>query len=144
MGAVGKLTSWRRSGAEPPGSDLSAVEQLDLIDITLITGAGAQAREVNRLGLRFDANGLAVKKPSGEPLVQIPWVSLRHLKTTVRESKGAAPRVELDVESDRKKHRFVVPNVSAAALSGSLGAMSARYAHVGIIASPDKKGARSR
>ncbi|MGO9558547.1 MAG: hypothetical protein ACLPQS_02575 [Acidimicrobiales bacterium] len=144
MGAMGKMMGWRRGGAGAPGSDLSSVEQLDLIDITLVTEVGGETQSIPRLGLHFDANGLSVRRWDGASVVQIPWVSLRHLQTNVRQPKGSAPEVSLDVESDRKRHRFLIPNVNPVALKGSLGAMSARYAHVALVEDGSRRSFRSR
>lgn len=140
MGAVGRMMG-RRKESSAPGSDLSGVEQLELIDITLVAEFEGEAKEVPRLGLRFDSGGLSVRKDS-ESLVQIPWVSLRQLQTMVHESSGSTFSVELAVQSDRKQHRFRVPNVSPGALSDSLAAIAALYAQPGIVTPPEqpKKG----
>jgi hypothetical protein len=128
----------RRGGTTVPGEDLSGLEKLDLIGITLLSNAGGRPCEVHDLGLRFDAIGVAVRKLDGEQVVQIPWVSLRRLETRLSTPKGRETRVELTVESDRKHHRFVVPNGNPQALRSSLGAVSARYAHPGLVADAKK------
>jgi hypothetical protein len=144
VGAMGKMLGRRRIDGDAPGSDLSSVEQLDLIDITLITEVGGEALSIPRLGLHFDANGMSVRRCDGSAVVQIPWVSLRRLQTSVRQPKGSAEIVSLDVQSDRKRHRFLIPNVNQLALKGSLGAMSARYAHVGLVEERTRRAFRSR
>jgi len=40
------------------------------------------------------------------------------------------------VLSDGRHHRFLVPNVTPEALSGSLGAMSARYGRGELVSAP--------
>jgi hypothetical protein len=144
MGTVGKLMSRRGTVPVVPGADLSSIEKLDLIDIVLLTDIDGSPREVPHLGLRFDAGGMAVRSAEGAPVVQIPWVSLRGLNASVRTVKGGPARTELTVESDRRTHRFVVPNVDPEALRGSLRAMSGRYASDGLLDSGAKKGFRIR
>ncbi len=140
MGALGRFN--KRGVSATPGTDLSGVERLDLIDVTLLSDAGGRTREVPRLRLRFDAKGVAVRRPDGDEVVLIPWVSLRRLGARLQTSKSGQQHVELGITSDRKQHRFVVPNVSAEALQGALGAMSTRYAHKGLVGA--KKGFRLR
>ncbi|MGO9196450.1 MAG: hypothetical protein ACLQK4_04900 [Acidimicrobiales bacterium] len=144
MGALGRKLGWRRPDGVAPGSDLTAVEQLDLIDITLITDIGGRSHSVPHLALHFDANGLNVRRSDGSSAVQIPWVSLRRLQTSVHKAKGSTADVALDVESDRKRHHFLIPNVHPDALKGSLGAMSARYAHLGLTDEAPRKSFRLR
>lgn len=134
----------RRTTADAPGSDLSGIQRLDLIDIRLVTGSGEATREIPRLGLHFDANGVAVRKWDGESVVQIPWVSLRRLQTKEPDPATGAREVELAVETDRGSHRFIVPNVSVDALKASLGAMAARYANSGLVDDEQKRGFRLR
>lgn len=144
MGEMGKRFGRRRADPPPPGADLSRMEQLELIDITLVSEVRGEPTEVAHLGLRFDATGMSVRRQSGEDVVQIPWVSLRRLETTVREERHGPPRVELSVQSDRRRHRFLVPNVTEEVLKGSLTAMSARYAHLGLVEEVPRRGLRLR
>lgn len=123
---------------------MSSAERLDLIDVILLAGEGPEAREVPQMGLHFDAAGLEVKRPDGERVAQIPWASLRGLQTAVRTPKGDSPRVELDVESDRKQHRFVIPNVDGRALRSALAAISTRHAREGLVSEAQRKGFRLR
>jgi hypothetical protein len=132
MGAVTKLLAGR-SGGPAPGADLAVMEKLDLIDITVLVESGSAIEEIGGLVLRFDANGMALHRADGSTVAQIPWVSLRRLEAVVCTPKGCAERVELRVESDRKRHRFVVPHVSVEVLRSSLGAVCARYARAGLV-----------
>lgn len=142
MGETGKRFGRRRADSAAPGADLSRMEQLELIDITLVSEVQGGPTEVPHLGLRFDATGVSVRRPNGDAVVHIPWVSLRRLETAAREDRQAS--VELAVQSDRRRHRFLVPNVSEEALKASLTAMSARYAHVGLIEDVPRRGLRLR
>lgn len=144
MGGIGKLKGWRRPEVSAPGSDLSSMERLDLIDVTLVTEAAGAPYEVPNLSLRFGASGFEVRRRDGESVVEIPWVGLRQLQTEVSEQTGSTARVGLEVQTDRKSHRFVVPNVSLDALRGSLSAIAARYANAGLVADAPRKGFRLR
>ncbi|MHB8246592.1 MAG: hypothetical protein ACYDGN_14830 [Acidimicrobiales bacterium] len=143
MGALNKLIGMRAPVVVAPGTGHSSIEQLDLVDITLVSDVDGSAREVQGLGLHFDADGLSVRS-KGTPVVQIPWTSLKRLQTTVRPVKGAPPRVELGVESDRKRHRFVVPNVDPDVLKGSLGSISRQYADAGLVGGNQPRSRRLR
>jgi hypothetical protein len=125
----------RRDAGVIPGSDLSGVTQLDLIDVTLVTEVSGEVAEVRGLGLGFDKDGMTVRTPDGAPYVRIPWASIVQLSAVVSEPVSTPPAVTLEVQSNRKRHRFVVPNVEPRALSGSLGAMSTRYGHGELLAS---------
>lgn len=140
MGPVAKLMT-RRVPVPTPGADLVGIEKLELVDITILVGSGREVTEIEKLGLRFDASGMSVRRWDGSPVVQIPWVSIQKLEPSERTPKKGSPRVELLVSSDRKQHRFVVPYVSADVLRGSLEAMCARYARAGIV-SDGRKGLR--
>jgi hypothetical protein len=122
---------WKRDGAPcpSPGSDLSAVSQLDLIDVTLLTEWRGEPAEVPHLGLVFDGGGMTVRKRDGQSYVRIPWKSIVQLSADVVGSRHheLPTAVELNVTSERRAHRFLVPNVQPAALTDSLGAMSTRF-----------------
>jgi hypothetical protein len=123
-----KWASWRRDPGAVPGSDLSGVTELDLIDVSLLTSVSGEPAEVAHLGLTFNTEGMTVRTPDGEPYVRIPWESIAQLSADVESEHHSLPgAITLDVQSDRKRHRFVVPNVEPRALTESLGVMSARY-----------------
>jgi hypothetical protein len=137
--ASGRLP-WRRGTGPSPGSDLSGVTQLDLINVTLVTEVDGQPAEVPLLALAFDETGMTVKKSDGTRYVRIPWTSIVRLSADVvrpgHHDGGTA--VELEVHSDRKQHHFLVPDVQPAALKVSLDAMSARYGG-GVVVAPEAK-----
>ncbi|HET9092963.1 MAG TPA: hypothetical protein VFN50_11170 [Acidimicrobiales bacterium] len=132
MGAVGKLV-YRRASLPSPGADLVNAEKLELVGVRLVGEVGETGFEVPRLGLRFDGNGILVRSADGEVVSHIAWVSLRRMRVTARRKKGAAERTELEIESDRQRHRFVVPNVDPNVLCISLRAISARHARSGLV-----------
>jgi hypothetical protein len=125
----------RRDAEEIPGSDLSGITELDLIDVTLVTEVSGARAEVPRLGLAFKQDGMTVRTPDGAPYVRIPWVSLRQLTAEVcTEGDSRSNAVTLEVQSNRKHHRFVVPNVQPQALTGSLGVVSSLYGRADLFA----------
>ena len=126
----------RRVGGPAPGSDMSAVTELDLIDVTLVTEVAGERAEVPRLGLAFNEMGMTVRKTGGEPYVRITWLSIVEVSADVVGAKrhSLSTAVALDVQSKRKRHRFLVPNVQPEALTGSLGAMSERYGRGTLVA----------
>jgi hypothetical protein len=131
-----KWTPWRRGGRPAPGSDMSDMTELDLIDVTLVTEyAGARA-EVPRLGLAFNEGGMTVRRADGAPYVRIPWQFITELSADVVGSQRdvSTKAVALDVQSSRKRHHFVVPNVQLAALTGSLSVLSQRYGRGALVA----------
>ena len=135
MASGRKWAPRRREPEAVPGSDLSGVTELDLIDVTLVTEFEGEQAEVPRLGLAFNSGGMTVRTPDGAPYVRIPWGSLMQLSAEVAgERPSSSPAVTLDVKSNRKSHRFVVPNVQPQALTGSLGAVSTLYGRDGLIA----------
>jgi hypothetical protein len=138
-----KWTSRRKDAEGVPGSDLSGVTELDLIDVTLVTQVSGARAEVPRLGLAFNKGGMTVRTPDGKPYVSIPWRSIMQLSADVAgERPSSSPVVTLDVQSNRKSHRFVVPNVQPQALTGSLGAVSTLYGRGELLVSA--KGGRRR
>jgi hypothetical protein len=127
---------WRRDAGAVPGSDLSGVTELDLIDVTLVTEVSGDPVEVPSLGLGFNEQGMTVRTPDGAPYVSIPWACILHLSAdAVSEPLTSSGAVRLDVRSNRKRHRFVVPNVEPRALTGSLGAVSALYGRAELVTS---------
>jgi hypothetical protein len=143
MAGARKWGSRRRDPDETPGSDLSGITELDLIDVTLVTEVSGARAEVPRLGLAFKQDGMTVRTPDGAPYVRIPWVSLRQLSAEASsERNSSSTAVTLEVRSNRKNHRFVVPNVQPQALTGSLGVVSSLYGRADLFA--DSKPASRR
>jgi len=134
MASGRKWASRRREPEAVPGSDLSGITELDLIDVTLVTEVAGARAEVPRLGLAFNKGGMTVRTPDGAPYVRIPWWNIIQLSTDVAaERSSSSPAVTLDVQSNRKSHRFVVPNVQPQALTGSLGAVLTLYGRDGLL-----------
>ncbi len=123
-----------------PGSDLSGVTDLDLIDVTLLSEMSGQPTEVPHLSLRFAESGMTVKKPNGAPYALIPWLSILRMSADAVgvQRHQLSTAVTLEVESTRKRHRFLVPSVQLDALTGSLGAMSERYGRGELIVGPPR------
>lgn len=144
MATTVKLANWRHSPSDKNGEKLPAVEQLDLVDITLLTQVAGEPYEVPHLGLHFDGRGVSVLRWDGVFVAMIPWASLRQLRTKVKDQKGSAGDVELEVESDRKTHHFLVSNVHPDALKDSLTAMSARHARNSLVESAPRRSFRLR
>ncbi|HXY45238.1 MAG TPA: hypothetical protein VEH29_13700 [Acidimicrobiales bacterium] len=142
--AEGRKWPWRRPTGIIPGSDLSGVTQLDLIDVTLVTEVSGQPAEVPHLGLAFGELGMTVKRPNGAPYALIPWASIVRLSADAvgPQRHQLSTAVSLGVESTRKRHRFVVPNVQPEALAGSLGAMSERYGRGELVVGGPARGPR--
>ena len=104
MASGRKWASRRREPEDVPGSDLSGVTELDLIDVTLVTEFSGARAEVPRLGLAFNKDGMTVRTPDGTPYVRIPWVcivqpvSYTHLDVYKRQARdrcralASAPR----------------------------------------------------
>ncbi len=108
---------------------MSDITELDLINVTLVTEFEGARAEVPRLGLAFDEGGMTVRKADGVPYVRIPWQFITELSADMIGSQrdASTTAVALDIQSSRKRHHFVVPNVQLAALTGSLGVLSQRY-----------------
>jgi hypothetical protein len=130
-----KWARWRRAALSAPGSDMTGVTELDLINVTLVTDYSGQTTEVPSLGLGFDSEGMTVRKADGAPFVRVPWSSIVAVNADVVGSQRhqLATAMELDIQSDKKHHRFLVPNVQPAALTGSLGAMSRMYGKTPLV-----------
>jgi hypothetical protein len=114
---------------EQGDQEFAELSELQLTDVTLVATTSAGPVDVPGLGLRFDRLGLTVVKPTGEQVVQIGWPLLRSVTvpTDGRASKGAIASLALIVQTDRKRHRFVVRNADPGALSASLAAVSSRH-----------------
>lgn len=136
MASGRKWGSRRRDPDEIPGSDLSRITELDLIDVTLVTEVSGARAEVPRLGLAFKQDGMTVRTPDGAPYVRIPWLSLVQLSAEVATDRSShSTAVTLEVQSNRRHHRFVVPNVQPQALTGSLGVVSSLYGRGDLLTS---------
>jgi hypothetical protein len=135
---------FKRATGIIPGSDLTGVTALDLIEVTLLAELAGQPTEVPHLVLRFGELGMTVKRPNGEPYALIPWLSISQMSA---EAVGAqryqlSTVASLVVETTRKRHRFLVPNVQLDALTGSLGAMSERYGRGELVLGGAARGVR--
>ena len=139
-----KWAPWKAPEVTGTGSDLSGVSSLELIDITLLTDVTGQTTEVANLGLAFGEAGLTVRRSDGSDVVTIPWHDIVELSADVQPRRfgGLSTEATLDVQSDRSRHRFVVPHVTPEALSGSLGAMSARYGRGELVSAAARRKAR--
>ncbi|MGA8680776.1 MAG: hypothetical protein WB592_09865, partial [Acidimicrobiales bacterium] len=78
------------------------------------------------------------------PYALIPWVSIVRMTADAvgHQHHQLSTAVNLGVESTRKHHRFLVPNVQPEALTGSLGAMSARYGRGELVLGGPARGMR--
>ncbi|MGH9298303.1 MAG: hypothetical protein ACRDZT_00120 [Acidimicrobiales bacterium] len=139
------MRSLRRASVEAPGSDLSAIDRLDLVDISLVSELEGKTVEVPGLGLHFGSSGMTVRRLNGEQVVEIPWASLKLIATEAGTvTAGLTAKVVLHVETDRKRHRFLVPNVQPDALKTSLGAVSGRFGKTVIAAGAPRRASRAR
>jgi hypothetical protein len=133
--ASGRKWGAKRRDSDDIPEDWCGITELDLIDVTLVTEVSGARAEVPRLGLAFKQDGITVRTPDGVPYVRIPWVSLRQLSAQVStEGNSSSTAVTLEVRSNRKNHRFVVPNVQPQALAGSLGVVSSLYGRGDLFA----------
>jgi len=137
----------RRSNFTTPGTDISTVEQLDLIGVTLIARTADGPVDVPELALFFDKSGMTVRRPDRSRVVTIPWGNLVSASAVAEPGAelGMAALGELEIQSDRKQHRFVVPVAEPKALSRSLDLLSTRYNGREIMteARPQRRGRRS-
>jgi hypothetical protein len=122
----------------PTGPEIPPIEDLQLIDVSLVAKTDRGHIEVPGLELAFDGNGMTVRRQTGEEVRVIPWSILRRFGSQLeREDRpGIARRVELEVESDRRSHEFIVYRVDPFALTGALSALSLRYAGVDLFTPP--------
>lgn len=123
------MLRWMNFRGEESEQEFAQVADLRLTDVTLVATTSDGLVEVPGLGLCFDKLGLTVRKQTGEQVVQIGWSLLRAVTvpTDHRATKGAIATLALIVQSDRKRHRFVVHNADPGALSAALAAVSSRY-----------------
>jgi hypothetical protein len=147
------LAKRRRWGSTPSGStrsvspaELQAIQDLQLIDVSLVAKTEQGLVEVPGLELAFDPTGMTVRRRTGEEVSVLPWGILRHFGAGLeRDDKpGMTRRVELEVESDRRRHEFLVYHVDPFALSGALSALSARYVGSDLLANAPAPARRSR
>jgi hypothetical protein len=130
-----------RSYGLPP-SEFSGIHELQLIDVALVASTDQGLVEVPGLELRFDRAGMTVRKRSGETVRVIPWPTLRQIVARHEHPAGhlIVERIGLEVQSDRRRHRFVVDNVDPRALTGLLGAISSRFAGYDMTADERDQG----
>lgn len=136
----------RRSGANfiKPGTDISSVEQLDLIGVTLQVRTADGPVEVPALTMFFDKIGMTLRKADHTRVVTIPWANLVSATAEPQPGAelGAATLVDLELETDRKRHRFRVPVAEPLALGRSLDVMASRYGSGSLMV--DKSAKRGR
>lgn len=129
----------RRWGAAAAASapELNGIEDLQLIDVSLVAKTELGLVEVPGLELAFDRAGMTVRRRTGEHVSVLPWQILRRFGSELqREDRpGIARRVELEVESDRRRHEFIVYHVDPYALTGALRTLSSLYAGADLLAS---------
>jgi hypothetical protein len=116
--------------------EMDGIEDLQLIDVSLVAKTEVGLVEVPGLELAFDRAGMTVRRRTGEQVSVLPWTVLRRFDSQLqREDRpGMARRVELEVESDRRQHEFIVYHVDPYALTGALRALSSRYAGTDMLA----------
>jgi hypothetical protein len=127
-------------------AELDAIEDLQLIDVSLVAKTEQGLVEVPGLGLAFDRTGMTVRRRSGEEVSVLPWAILRHLGTELErdDRPGLTRRVELEVQSDRRRHEFLVYHVDPFALSGALSALSSRYLGSDLVTTEVTSGRRAK
>ena len=130
----------RRSGAVflEPGADISGVDELDLIGVTLVARTADGPVEVPDLALFFDKVGMTVRRSDRSRVATIPWQDL--VEATAEPEPGAevgaATLVDLEVASGRRRHFFRVPVAEPLALGRSLDLLSTRYRDRPLMAEP--------
>jgi hypothetical protein len=107
--------------AEPTNG---SADQLLLSGVALLTATDQGQVSVPDLGLLFDQTGLTVSKATGEVVRVLPWASLSGLAS---ESSKAGSGVVLNVATEYRSHRFVVPSSDQTALDRSLAQVANRY-----------------
>lgn len=134
---MAKLRRWPGGSAAAPAGGMEDIRDLQLIDVSLVARTEMGLVEVPGLELALDANGLTVRRQTGEEVCTIPWMILRRFDSELHrdDRPGVARRVDLGVESDRRRHEFLVQHVEPLALSGALSALSSRYAGSDLLAS---------
>lgn len=141
---MAKRRKWGVLGGAPPAAppaELLSIEDLQLIDVSLVAKTELGLVEVPGLELAFDRTGMTVRRRTGEEVSVLPWSILRHFGSELqREDRpGIARRVELEVESDRRRHEFLVYHVDPFALTGALSSLSARYTGADMLGPPQGK-----
>jgi hypothetical protein len=130
----------RRWGAPVVASapEMEGIEDLQLIDVSLVAKTEVGLVEVPGLVLAFDRAGMTVRRRTGEHVSLLPWAILRRFSSQLQrdDRPGIARRVELEVESDRRRHEFILYHVEPFALTGALRTLSSRYAGGDLLAPP--------
>jgi hypothetical protein len=129
------------AGSEPERDPVAAAS-IDLPEVTLVAATGSGSGEVHGLRLCFDEQGLTVRKGGGELVVLIGWPLLRSVKVPSdhRAARGIVDTVGLIVQSDRRRHRFVVHRADPRVLTAGLSAVSKRYGGRDLTRVPDAAG----
>lgn len=149
-GAVSRLSDLgrRRSTLQAPKLDLGGLDDLALVGVALVVDAPGGPVTVPGLKLHFGRAGLGISRHDGTEVATIGWGLLRHAATSARPTgtSGATVPVVLDISSDRRNHRFVVPNAEPVALGAMVNSLSTRYGGHELVpaASPGRSGRRSR
>ncbi len=105
-------------------TNFGGADQLRLSGVALLTSTEHGQVSVPDLGLVFDEAGLTVSKATGEVVRILPWSSLAGLAS---ESSKAPGGVVLNVTTEYRSHRFVVPASDQATLDRSLASVANRY-----------------
>lgn len=120
-----------RHGRDPLGGALpsDALDALDLVGVSLVASTEAGLVDVPGLQLVFDRRGCTVHGPEGEPVATIPWSRVRSVTFDLEPGAhpGAPARVGIEVETDLRRHRFIVPQSDLAALREVLAAIGERH-----------------
>src|ERR1700733_4576018 len=110
---MARLRRWSATGgssAAAGSSGLCSIEDLQLIDVSLVAKTEMGLVEVPGLELAFDGTGMTVRRKTGEEVCVLPWGILRRFGSGLHKDdrQGIARRVDLGVESDRRRHEFIV------------------------------------
>lgn len=128
----------RRASIPRPGADITDLEDLDLIGVSLVARTPSGPVEVPGLALYFNRLGLRVRREDGSSLAAIPWATLVTATTdaVAGGEYASVRRVTMDLASDRRKHRFIVPYANALALGAAINTLSSRYADRRLVEAP--------
>jgi len=120
-----------RHGRDPLGGALpaEALDTLDLVGVSLVATTDAGLVDVPGLQLVFDRRGCTVHGPGGEPVATIPWSRVRAVSFDLEPGAhpGEPARVGVEVETDLRRHRFIVPQSDLVALREVLAAVGERH-----------------
>jgi hypothetical protein len=127
----------RRSSLPRPEAGIRGIQSLDLIGVSVVADGPDGPVEVPSLSLSFERPGVVVRRSDRSEVASIPWALLRSFTAVQQPAEGPSGTqwVALVIESDRKEHRFLVPNAEATALTTAVDALAVRYGGGGIAAS---------